>query len=123
MVHLVYAAATNGRQSLNNEAKNGPVGMPQVARSLPSATGWKTLGQEGAIIIGCENIDLPVKHSPAEMTILKDATAYDSGDVAWVAEESKKESFDARKTYAPRSHTKWLSSPSRDLASIWTTFL
>ena len=33
------------------------------------------------------------------MTILRDAIAYDSetlGDVAWVAEESKRENFDTR---------------------------
>ena len=42
------------------------------------------------------------------------------GDMAWVAEESKKENFNARERYAhaeamPR---KRLSSPSRDLASL-----
>ena len=40
--------------------------MPQVARSLPLATGRTTLGQEGVIIFGRVNIDLPSKHSPAE---------------------------------------------------------
>ena len=53
VVHLVYAATKRGplcRQSWNNEAKNGPIDIPQVARSLPSATGRTTLGREGAII-------------------------------------------------------------------------
>ena len=55
------------------------------------------------------------------MTILRDATAHDwetLGDVAWVAEESKRENVNACETYAHRSHTKQLSSPSRDLASL-----
>ena len=41
------------------------------------------------------------------MTISREATAYDSeilGDVAWVAEESKKENFDARERYAQKPY-------------------
>ena len=40
--------------------------MPRVARSLPSATGQTTLGQEHLIIFGRANIDFPGKHSLAE---------------------------------------------------------
>ena len=75
MVHLLYADQSikhyqpkevQCRQSWNNEAKNRPIDIPRVARSLPSATGRTTLGQEGAIIFYRANIDLPGKHSPAE---------------------------------------------------------
>ena len=41
------------------------------------------------------------------MTILREATAFDSathGDVAWVAEESKKENLDARERYAMKPY-------------------
>ena len=41
------------------------------------------------------------------MTILREPTAYDSvapGDVAWVAEESKKENLDAREIYAQKPY-------------------
>ena len=51
---------------LNNEAKSRPIDRPQLATSLPSATGRTTLGQEGAIIFG-RVIDLPGEHSPAEL--------------------------------------------------------
>ena len=51
---------------LNNEAKNRPIDRPRVATSLPSATGWAALDQEGAIISDRANIDLPDKYSPAE---------------------------------------------------------
>ena len=66
------------------------------------------------------------------MTILRDATSYDSetlGNVAWVAEESKRKNFDVRETYARQpAPSGWvarlrLSSPSRDLASLGITFL
>ena len=69
---FVYAVAlaTKGgplcRQSRNNEAKDRPIDRPQVATSLPSVTGRTTLGQEGAIIFGRTNIDLPSEHSSAE---------------------------------------------------------
>ena len=74
VVSFVYAAAlaTKGapgplyHQSWKNEAKSRPIDRPRVATSLPSATGRTTLGQEGAIIFGRANIDLPGKHSPAE---------------------------------------------------------
>ena len=63
---FVYAAAlaTKGgplcRQSWNNEAKNRPIDR------LHLASGRIILGQEGVIIFGCTNIDLPHEHSPAE---------------------------------------------------------
>ena len=69
---FVFAAAlaTKGgplyRQSWNNEAKDRPIDRPHIATSLPSATGRTTLDQEGAIIIGRMNIDLPGEHSLAE---------------------------------------------------------
>ena len=72
MVSFVYAEvlATKGaplcRQSWKNEAKSRPIDRPRVATSLPSATERTTLGQEGAIIFGHANIDLPGKYSPAE---------------------------------------------------------
>ena len=72
MVSFVYAEvlATKGallcRQSWKNEAKSRPVDRPRVATSSPSATGRTILGQEGAIVFGRANIDLPGKHSPAE---------------------------------------------------------
>ena len=45
---------------VKNEAKNRLIDRPHLAISLPSAsaTGQTTLGQEGAIIFGCRNIDL-----------------------------------------------------------------
>ena len=52
--------------TLNNKAKNKPIDRPRVVTSLPSATGRTTLGQEGVIIFGRANIDLPGEHSPAE---------------------------------------------------------
>ena len=73
VVHLVCAAALATkrgplcRQSWNNEANNRPIDRPHLATSLPSATGRTTLGQEGVIIFGRVNIDLPGKHSPAEL--------------------------------------------------------
>ena len=72
MVSFVYAEvlATKGaplcRQSWKNEAKSRPIDRPQLATSLPSATGRITSGQEGAIVFGRAKIDLPGKHSPAE---------------------------------------------------------
>ena len=72
VVSFIYAAAlatkrtTLSRQSWKNEAKSRSIDRPRVATSLPSATGQTTLGQEGAIIFGRANIDLPGKHSPAE---------------------------------------------------------
>ena len=72
MVSFVYAEvlATKGaplcRQSWKNEAKSRPIDRPQLATSLPSATGRTTSGQEGAIVFGRAKIDLPGKHSPAE---------------------------------------------------------
>ena len=72
MVSFVYAEvlATKGaplcRQSWKNEAKSTPIDRPQLATSLPSATGRITLDQEGAIVFGRAKIDLPSKHSPAE---------------------------------------------------------
>ena len=51
----------------NNEAKIRPIDRPQLASSSPSAKGQTTLGQEGAIIFGRTNIDLPGKHSLAEL--------------------------------------------------------
>ena len=72
VVSFVYAEvlATKGaplcRQSWKNEAKSRPIDRPQLATSLPSATGRTTLGQEGAIVFGRAKIDLPGKHSPAE---------------------------------------------------------
>ena len=72
MVSFVYAEvlAAKGaplcRQSWKNEAKSRPIDRPQLATSLPSATGRTTLGQEGAIVFGRAKIDLPDKHSPAE---------------------------------------------------------
>ena len=76
MVSFVYAAAaTKGaaplcRQSWKDEAKSRPIDRPHLATSLHClyhhATGLTTLGQEGAIIFGRANIDLPGEHSPAE---------------------------------------------------------
>ena len=72
VVSFVYAEvlATKGaplcRQSWKNEAKSRPIDRPQLATSLPSATGRTTSGQEGAIVFGRAKIDLPGKHSPAE---------------------------------------------------------
>ena len=45
------------RRSWKNEAKSRPIDRPQLATSLPSATGRTTLGQEGAIIFGRAHID------------------------------------------------------------------
>ena len=72
MVSFVYAAALAIKgvqsycQSWKNEAKSRPIDRPHLATSLPSATGRTTLGQEGVIAFGRANIDLPVKHNPAE---------------------------------------------------------
>ena len=72
MVSFVYAEvlATKGaplcRQSWKNEAKSRPIDRPQLATSLPLATGRTILDQEGAIVFGHAKIDLPGKHSPAE---------------------------------------------------------
>ena len=54
------------RQSWENKAKSRPIDRPHLATPLPSATGRTTLGQEGAIVFGRANINLPGKHSPAE---------------------------------------------------------
>jgi hypothetical protein len=53
-------------QSWSNEAKSRPIGRPWLAVSSPSAKGRTTLGQDGAIIFGRANIDLPGEQSPAE---------------------------------------------------------
>ena len=67
---LKYLIATKGaplcRQSWKNEAKSRSIDRPQLATSLPSATGRTTLDQEGVIVFGRAKIDLPGKHSPAE---------------------------------------------------------
>jgi hypothetical protein len=54
------------RQSWRNEAKSRPIDRPRVATSSPSAKGRTALGQDGAIIFGRANIDLPGEQSPAE---------------------------------------------------------
>ena len=72
VVSIVYAEvlATKGaplcRQSWENKAKSRPIDRPHLATPLPSAMGRTTSGQEGAIVFGRANIDLPGKHSPAE---------------------------------------------------------
>ena len=72
VVSFVYVEvlATKGaplcRQFWKNETKSRSIDRPQLATTLPPATGRTTLGQEGAIIFGRAKIDLPGKHSPAK---------------------------------------------------------
>ena len=54
------------RLPCNNEANSRPIYRPRVAVSSPSAKGQTTLGQDGAIIFGHANIDLPGEQNPAE---------------------------------------------------------
>ena len=98
VVSFVYAEllATKGaplcRQSWKNEAKSRSIDRPQLATTLPSATGRTTLGQEGAIILAVRKLIYPVSTVQPNsrvcrpcMTILREATAFDSvihGDVA-----------------------------------------